>query len=569
MGESSQVAELRRALEEARSALLEQEKMLNRLMSPPFAHASVVCVNENDTSSVRKIEESGTRVRIRRASEFARQNKGVGIVQGICKPGWVEVEFDNGHSGAYRFGLPTIDNGACDLEFADPVTTTVTLSVDGRLFEIFAPAELAVSPGDPVLVSRDTMQIIRKSPVQSPGDVAHVRQIIDGTFSEVDCNSATRVVFNGAFRKKLEKGDRIILDATGMVIVKNLGKMDEQFIFSAETKVSWDDIGGLEEAKRELIEAVELPGKYPEIFAYYHKRPVKGILFYGPPRCGKTMLAKAAATALARQNGQAGAASSAFTYIKGPAILSKFVSVAELQIQRVFERARKHKEKYGYPAIIFIDEADAILRKRGTGVSSDVENTIVPMFLAEMDGLEESGALVILATNRADVLDPAVTGDGRVDRKIKISRPDADAATEIFRLNLKGVPLNNGYNPAQLAALCTQEMFSRRRVLYRIRVRTAKEPIDFTLGHVINGGMIANVVDQATSIAVRRDLAKRKPKPDGLTKEDLLAAVDQIERQNRDLNYADDVTEFVDSFRDDVVDVRRFDRAQVAQRVVS
>jgi len=553
-----QVQSLRTALEQAKAKLLEQKEMLEQLTSPPFAYATVVAISETRADRLANLADPGTRVRLRRDSKFASQNKGVGTVKKCQYSGWMTVKFDDGYSNHYRIGIKDVEGGACDLEFADIQSFgTAVIVVKGEFLEVLLPKDREVKPGDTVKVVTETMQIVDVASVQVSGNIGYLRRVIDETFSEVDYESSVRVVFNGKFAGSLEKGDRVVLDGTATVIIRNLGKEDERFSFTAETNITWNEIGGLTEAKQQMIEAVELPHKNPEIFRFYGKRPVKGILLYGPPGCGKTMLGKATTTALARiYNGDG--ASAGFIYIKGPEILDRFVGVAEATVRQIFARARKHKETHGYPAVVFIDEADAILAKRGSGISSDMERTIVPMFLTEMDGLEDSGALVILATNRWDILDPAVVRDGRIDRKIKIDRPTAESAIEIFRLNLKQVPLNNGYSHEELAKLGSDEVFASRRVLYQIRTNS-NGMLNFTLGNIVNGGMIVSVVDQATSIALHRDLSKKKP--EGLCKDDLVAAVDAVERQNRDLNCTDDLAEFVHDFREDVVGIQRLRQA--------
>ena len=559
----TQVEQLQRALEAAKSKLVEQNEMLQQLTSPPFAYATVVALNKFEADRLANLQEVGTRVRIRRDSKFARQNDGIGTVKTRdTNRGWVRVKFDNGYSNEYRVGLKDVEGGACDLELADKKESvdTAVIIAEGKLLEVFLPKDISVSPGDTVTVSMETMQIVDVASVQFGGNVGFVRRIIDSTFSEVDYESSIRVIFNGKFNDSLEKGDRVVLDSSGMVIVNNLGKEDERFSFNQTTNVSWDSIGGLAEAKKQMVEVVELPHRNPDLFRYYGKKPVKGVLLYGPPGCGKTMLGKATATALAKiYNGDG--ASAGFIYIKGPEILDRYVGVAEATIRQIFQRARKHKDEYGYPAVIFIDEADAILGKRGSGISSDVERTIVPMFLTEMDGLEDSGALIILATNRADILDPAIVRDGRIDRKIKITRPDAASAIEIFSLNLKGVPLNNGYTREELAKLGSDEVFAPSRTLYQVQTKT-NGVCAFTLGNIVNGGMIASVVDQATSIALHRDLAAKTQK--GLCREDLVAAVNAVERQNRDLNHTDELAEFVHDFREDVLGINRLRQSAVA-----
>ena len=357
----------------------------------------------------------------------------------------------------------------------------------------------------------------------------------------------------------------MVLNSSGIVIVKNLGKDDQRFSVSSKSQVTWDDVGGLEQAKEDLIDAVELPHSFRKLFGFYDKKPAKGILLYGPPGCGKTLLGKAVANAIARiyNNGEP---SEGFIYVKGPEILEKFVGIAESNVRQIFDRARKFQAKHGFPAVIFIDEAEAILATRDSGISSDVGRTVVPAFLNEMQGLDDSGAIVILATNRPDMLDPAAVRDGRIDTKIMVTRPTPASTRDIFLLNLKGKPLAKGVTAEDLAALGAAEFFSAARVLYEIRKRDGSV-VNFTLKEILNGAMIATVVEKATSLAMRRDLAKMheagatdeeaEKYVSGISKEDLLAAIDRSQKQTRDLNFLDDLKDFVEDFKDQVVGVEK------------
>lgn len=200
------------------------------------------------------------------------------------------------------------------------------------------------------------------------------------------------------------------MDPSGLVVVRDLGKDTQRFSLNQPSTVTWDDIGGLVDAKQQMLEAVELPWKHPDLYAHYGKKPLRGVLLYGPPGCGKTMLGAAAASSLARTHGK-DQIESGYLYVKGPEILDPFVGVTEATIRELFERGRAHEKAHGYPATLFIDEADAILGKRGGNGpnSSIIDHTVVAQFLSEMDGLDKNGTIVILATNRADILDPAVT----------------------------------------------------------------------------------------------------------------------------------------------------------------
>ena len=324
----------------------------------------------------------------------------------------------------------------------------------------------------------------------------------------------------------LKRGDEVLLHPKSMQIVEHIGRPPlkaSRFLPSKFPDITWDDIGGLEEAKRDMIEAIEMPHKHKEMFKRYKKRPIKGILLSGPPGCGKTMLGKAAANALCSIYGKT-AKKSGFMYIKGPEILDRFVGATEEIIRDIFDDAKRHKEENGYPAIVFIDEADAVLAARGTR-SVGIGNTIVPAFLTEMDGLDDSAAIVILASNRPDVLDPAVIRDGRIDRKIEIGRPCKNNASIILEAALKGVPMKRGLSKKEYAhgiadIIYRDNVFVRNGILMR---------------DIISGAMLVGIIDLAVSHAIDREINGLKPK--GLSEEDAEYAVSRqicsnIEQQN-------------------------------------
>jgi proteasome-associated ATPase len=374
---------------------------------------------------------------------------------------------------------------------------------------------------------------------------------VDANYSEIEVGDKGSVlVYNG--NQKPETGDRVVLDTSGHVIVKNLGKEDDQFTYCEETGITWDDIGGLTEAKEALKDAIELPFLHPEIYRQYGKRLPKGVGLYGPPGCGKTLLGKAAATSIARIHGKK--VSTGFNYVKAPEILSKWVGIAEGTIRSIFDKCRAHKKAHGYPAVVFIDEADAILAKRGSGISSDVEKTIVPMFLSEMDGLEDSSAFIILATNRPDILDPAVIREGRIDRMVKVGRPNAEMAKEIFSIHLEKKPLSEGGTREDYAQMVSEDLYSEKRALYTIE-RKSGEPVHFTLGNVTSGAMIAGIVEEAVSSALKRDLKSGVCK--GVQKDDLVASVDRSYGSYKNMSHKDELDAFTAEWKADVKTIKR------------
>lgn len=429
---------------------------------------------------------------------------------------------------------------------------------EGAAIELAYPRGIDVDQGDLVKLSMETKQIVDLAFIKLPGQLAIVQQVReDDKMSVVEHDGTEYIVLNGSCND-LENGDRVVLDRSLSIITANLGKGKSRFRFTAETSVSWDDIGGLAQAKGDMIEAIEGPHRYPDLYNYYGKRPIKGVLLSGPPGCGKTMLGKATATSLASLRGNQD--SSGFLYIRGPEILTKYVGEAEATVRQIFAHARWHNEEYGYPAVVFIDEADAILGRRGSGISSDIERHLVPMFLTEMDGLQASGALVILATNRPDVLDPAAVRDGRIDRKIRVGRPTRGSAIEIFNRALKRVPIAAGCSHEEAARVATEQLFSTELVLYDVELSSG-ETIPFTLSGLCSGAMIAGIVDQATSLAIKRDIAQQAARSPlhqrGLRKADLSTAIARVLQQNYGLNHQDELEEFVEGSPHNVVHIQR------------
>ena len=435
------------------------------------------------------------------------------------------------------------------------------VSSRGSIVRVEAPKDKP-DVGSCVLLFQETMQMagkgdfkqipLRQGVVLLPGDSEHCTVSNDG--------QPTVVLKMG---HKVKEGDNVIIDQAGTVLIQNLGQDSgsKQHGVVNPPDVTWDMVGGLKEAKRQMQEVIEGQSKNKELYKHYGKKPIKGVLLYGPPGCGKTLLAKAGANALAKTYGGV-ATASGFMYIKGPELLNKYVGESEAGVRNLFTQAKAHKNKYGYPAIIFIDEADALLAARGHNDSTNasrMSGTIVPMFLTEMDGMEESSALVILATNRQDILDPAIVREGRIDRKIRIDRPEKKDAIDIMYMNLKGKPVHECTVKA-LSKMAIEALYDEKRVFYI--VETKETEADVTLAEMVNGAMIAALADYALQMAIRRDLDNNTIT--GLTEMDVMQAVERIDEQNRDLDHTDMLAHLTDGWNSKVTNIRKVKKGHYA-----
>ncbi len=343
-------------------------------------------------------------------------------------------------------------------------------------------------------------------------------------------------------------GDHVRLDTrTGLVFEKLIRPEVEELVLEEVPDVTYADIGGLTEQIVAIQDAVELPYIHKERFTEYNLAPPKGVLLYGPPGCGKTLIAKAVANSLAKavaaKEGNEDIRSY-FLNIKGPELLNKYVGETERQIHLIFQRA-KEKSDEGVPVIVFFDEMDSLFRTRGTGVSSDVESTIVPQLLSELDGVETlKNVIVIGASNREDLIDPAILRPGRLDVKVKIERPNEDAARQIF-----GIYLTNDlpYSQAEVAAAggdlqshiatlietVVTRMYDdgdHNRFLEVTYANGDREVLFFK--DFASGAMIENIVSRAKKDAIKREI---KGEPKGLTVADLTGAIVQEFKEHEDL----------------------------------
>ncbi|GGO25090.1 proteasome-associated ATPase [Microbispora rosea subsp. aerata] len=345
----------------------------------------------------------------------------------------------------------------------------------------------------------------------------------------------------------LRAGDSLLLEPRSGYVYERIPKSEvEELVLEEVPDISYEEIGGLSRQIEQIRDAIELPYLHADLFREHKLRPPKGVLLYGPPGCGKTLIAKAVANSLAKQvaekTGQSG--KSFFLNIKGPELLNKYVGETERHIRLVFQRARE-KASEGTPVIVFFDEMDSIFRTRGSGVSSDVENTIVPQLLSEIDGVEGlENVIVIGASNREDMIDPAILRPGRLDVKIKIERPDAEAAKDIFSKYLvSDLPLHpddlaeHGGNRESTIAGMIQRVVERmyaeseeNRFLEVTYANGDKEVLYFK--DFNSGAMIQNIVDRAKKMAIKEFLETGQK---GLRISHLMAACVDEFSENEDL----------------------------------
>jgi len=396
----------------------------------------------------------------------------------------------------------------------------------------------------------DAMSIVGVGEFDDRGEVVTIAELLsDGRVLVVGRTDDERVVSLAHPLRELplKAGDSLLLDPRANTALERIPKAEvEQLILEQVPDVTYEQIGGLGDQVEAIRDAVELPYLHAELFVEHELKAPKGILLYGPPGCGKTMIAKAVANSLAQRVAERTGrddVTSYFLNVKGPELLNKYVGETERQIRLIFQRARE-KSAQGFPVIVFFDEMESLFRTRGSGVSSDVETTIVPQLLAEIDGVESLKDVVVIgASNREDMIDPAILRPGRLDVKIKVDRPAAAAAREIFGIYLHDrLPLGEEeVAEAGSGAAAVERMIDRTvEKMYATDVDNEFLEVTYANGEkeilyfkdFNSGAMIENVVARAKKLAIKRllDTGRR-----GLTSADLLTAIREEFRENEDL----------------------------------
>ncbi|MDO8390145.1 MAG: proteasome ATPase [Actinomycetota bacterium] len=421
---------------------------------------------------------------------------------------------------------------------------TVDVLTAGRKMRVGLHPDIehdAVDRGAEVVLN-ESFNVVLARQSEITGEVVTIKELLDDGVRAVVTGRADeeRVCeLSDSLRGvHLRSGDTMRLDTRSNLLLEKLQRPEvEDLLLEEVPDISYADIGGLDTQIEQIADAVELPFLYSDLFAEHRLPAPKGILLYGPPGCGKTLIAKAVANSLAKKvaektGGEKGR--SYFINIKGPELLNKYVGETERQIRLVFQRAREKSEE-GWPVIVFFDEMDSMFRTRGSGISSDMESTIVPQLLAEIDGVEGlRNVIVIGATNREDLIDPAILRPGRLDVKIKIERPNQTAAKQIFAQYLTDeIPIAAGADIPSMIDATVAEMYrdDAANQFLEVTYQNGDKEILYYKDFA-SGAMIENIVRRAKKLAIKRVIAGGAR---GVCLDDLLDSIRQEYKEHEDL----------------------------------
>jgi proteasome-associated ATPase len=438
--------------------------------------------------------------------------------------------------------------------FLDLYENDADVLINGKKMRVTISPEIdkkQLSSGREVILN-ESLNIISIHGFEIAGEIVKLKSLLDDNSRAVVIGRADeeRVVriADSLSAENIKAGDSLLLDSKSGFVYEKIPKSEvEELVLEEVPDVNYEDIGGLGAQIEQIRDAVELPFLHKDLYAEHQLKAPKGILLYGPPGCGKTLIAKAVANSLAKKVTEKTGnkdGKSYFLNIKGPELLNKYVGETERHIRLIFQRARD-KANEGTPVIVFFDEMDSLFKTRGSGVSSDVENTIVPQLLSEIDGVEGlENVIVIGASNREDMIDPAILRPGRLDVKIKIQRPNALGAAEILSkyltsdlpINEDDLAIHKGNREATVKFMidkAVEQMYNESEQNRFIEVTYAngdKEVLYFK--DFSSGAMLENIVSRAKKAAIKEFLANNKK---GIRVEHLISACLEEFRENEDL----------------------------------
>lgn len=438
--------------------------------------------------------------------------------------------------------------------FLDLYEDDADVLINGKKMRVTISPEIdrsQLSSGREVVLN-ESLNIISIHGFEIAGEIVKLKNLLDNNLRAVVIGRADeeRVVriADSLTDVNIKTGDSLLLDSKSGFVYEKIPKSEvEELVLEEVPDVNYEDIGGLGAQIEQIRDAVELPFLHKDLYAEHQLKAPKGILLYGPPGCGKTLIAKAVANSLAKKVTEKTGnkdGKSYFLNIKGPELLNKYVGETERHIRMIFQRARD-KASEGTPVIVFFDEMDSLFKTRGSGVSSDVENTIVPQLLSEIDGVEGlENVIVIGASNREDMIDPAILRPGRLDVKIKIQRPNAQGAAEILSkyltsdlpINEDDLALHKGDRQATIKTMidkAVEQMYTesdQNRFIEVTYVNGDKEILYFK--DFSSGAMLENIVSRAKKAAIKEFLSNKKK---GIRVEHLISACLEEFRENEDL----------------------------------